>query len=226
VIPLILAALISVPAGFQGGANRELVEQTGKVGHFGGVHGVIEAERYDAPSPGVVLYVTRVTANVSVPDDAAAAELATFPHGSLVPVVKDKALDADVTWKDGDVNGATRMVIAATGDRIVAVKGECYYGNDASAKDVASCVQALGTLDAGIAVADRVALTVPRAAPAPAAPSLSTPGLTDQHVTMPPMTVKQEAPGPDRRPVYAGAGLIVIAAIFWWNRRRRALHER
>ena len=219
--PLILAALISVPAGFQGGANRELVEQTGKIGHFGGVHGVIEAERYDAPSPGVVLYVTRVSANVSVPNDAAAAELATFPHGSLDPVAKDKALDGNVTWKDGDVNGATRMVIAATGDRIVAVKGECYYGNDASAKDVASCVQALGTLDVGIAVADRVALTVP-AAPAPIAPSLSTPGLTDQHVTMPPMTVKQETPGPDRRPVYAGAGLIVIAAIFWWNRRRRA----
>jgi hypothetical protein len=217
---LILAALISVPAGFQGGANRELVEQTGKVGHFGGVHGVIEAERYDAPSPGVVLYVTRVTANVAAPNDAAAAELATFPHGSLDPVVKDKALDGNVTWKDGDVTGATRMVIAATADRIVAVKGECYYGTDASAKDVASCIQALGTLDVGIAVADRVALTVP-AAPAPVAPSLSTPGLTDQHVTMPPMTVKPETPGPDRRPVYAGAGLIVIAAIFWWNRRRR-----
>ena len=132
----------------------------------------------------------------------------------------DKALDGNVTWKDGDVNGATRMVIAATGDRIVAVKGECYYGNDAAAKDVASCVQALGTLDVGIAVADRVGLTVP-AAPAPVAPSLSTPGLTGEHVTMPPMTVKQETPGPDRRPVYAGAGLIVIAAIFWWNRRRR-----
>ena len=218
--PLILAALISVPADFHGGANTELVEQTGRIGHFGGVHGVIEAERYDAPSPGVVLYVTRVTANVSAPNDAAAAELATFPHGSLDPVVNDKALDGNVTWKDGDVTGTTRMVIAATADRIVAVKGECYYGNDASAKDVASCVQALGTLDVGIPVADRVALTVP-AAPAPVAPSLSTPGLTDQHVTMPPMTVKQETPGPDRRPVYAGAGLIVIAAIFWWNRRRR-----
>ena len=63
--PLILAELISVPADFHGGANTALVEQTGSIGHFGGVHGVIEAERYDAPSPGVVLYVTRVTANVS-----------------------------------------------------------------------------------------------------------------------------------------------------------------
>jgi hypothetical protein len=220
-IPLVFLALVTAPVGWQGGANRELVEQTGKVGHFGGVHGVIEAERYDAPEPGVVLYVTRVSANVGAPNDAAAAELATFTHGSLEPEVKDKALDGNVTWKDGDVNGATRMVIAATADRIVAVKGECYYGNDASAKDVASCVQALGSLDVGIAVKDRVALTVP-AAPAPTVPSLTAPGLTEQHVPMPPMTVKQPTPGPDRRPVYAGAGLIVIAAIFWWNRRRRA----
>jgi hypothetical protein len=222
---LILAALLSVPAGFQGGANRELVEQTGKVGHFGGVHGVIEAERYDAPSPGVVLYVTRVSANVSAPSDAAAAELATFTHGSLDPVVKDKALDGNVTWTDGDVNGATRMVIAATADRVVAVKGECYYGNDATAKDVADCIQALGTLDVGIPVADRVALTVPTA-PVPVAPSLSAPSLTDKHVAMPPMTVPQEAPRRDLRPVYAGAGLIVIAAIFWWNRRRRQSNDR
>jgi hypothetical protein len=220
-MPVILLALVTAPVGWQGGANRELVEQTGKVGHFGGVHGVIEAERYDAPSPGVVLYVTKVSANVGAPQDAAAAELATFTHGSLEPEVKDKALDGNVTWKDGDVTGATRMVIAATADRIVAVKGECYEGADASAKDVNACIQALGTLDVGIAVADRVALTVPAAAPA-APPTLTAPGLTDQHVPMPPMTFKRPTPGPDRRPVYAGAGLIVIAAIFWWNRRRRA----
>jgi hypothetical protein len=221
VTPLILLALVTAPVGWHGGANRELVEQTGKVGHFGGVHGVIEAERYDAPAPGVVLYVTRISANVSAPSDAAAAELATFTHGSLEPRIKDKALDASTTWTDGDVTGATHVILAATADRIVAVKGECYYRTDASAKDVASCVQALGTLDVGIAVTDRVELAVPAPGSAAAAPALSTPGLTDQHVPMPPMTVKQEAPGPDRRPVYAGAGLIVIAAIFWWNRRRR-----
>jgi hypothetical protein len=220
VTPLLLLALVTAPVGWQGGANRELVEQTGRVGHFGGVHGVIEAERYDAPAPGVVLYVTKVSANVASPQDAAAAEFATFTHGSLAPEVKDKALDASATWKDGDVSGATRMIIAATSDRIVAIKGECYEGADANPKDAAACVQALATLDAGIPAADRVALTVPAAAP-PAAPALSSPRLTEQHVTMPPMTVKQDRPGPDRRPVYAGAGLIVIAAIFWWNRRRR-----
>lgn len=222
-IGLVLFALVTAPVGWQGGANRELVEETGRVGHFGGVHGVIEAERWDAPQPGVVLYVTRVAANVGSPEDAAAAELATFTHGTLAPVVKAGALDADTTWQDGDVTGATRMIIAATADRIVAVKGECFEGAGAAAKDVAACVQALATLDAGIPVADRVPLTPPAAPAAPAvAPTLTTRGLTEQHVTMPPMSVPPAAPGPDRRPIYTGAGLVVIAAIFWWNRRRRA----
>jgi hypothetical protein len=222
-MPLVFLALVTAPTGWQGGANRELVEQTGKIGHFGGVHGVIEAERYDAPQPGVVLYVTRVAANVGDPNTAAAAELATFTHGTLEPKVVDSALDARIGWTEGDVTGAARVIIAATSDRIVAVKGECYAAKDGPENDVASCLAALGTLDVGVPVKDRVALTVPAAPPPPAAtvPSLSAPSLTDQHVPMPPMTVTQARPGFDRRPVVAGAGLIVIAAIFWWNRRRR-----
>jgi len=223
---LVVLALIAAPAGWTGGANRELVEQTGRVAHFGGVHGVIEAERYDAPSAGVVLYVTRVAANIASPSDAAAAEVQTIAHGTPSVEAKDKALDVQTSWRDGDVAVTSRMIIAATADRIVAVKGECYEGTAAAALDVKHCIDALAALDPGIAAKDRVGLAVPTAtAPAATPSTLTTPSLTDSHVSMPPMAVHQDAPGPDRRPVYVGAGLIVIAAIFWWN-RRRAAHDR
>lgn len=210
---------VAAPAGWHGGASQELVEQSGRVGHFGGVHGVIEAERWDAPRPGVVLYVTKVSANIASPSDAATAELPSLGSGAGEPETKDKQLDVQASVIDANAGHVSRMVIASTADRIVAVKGECYEGADANAIDVSDCVHALATLDTGIAVKDRVDLTVSHV---PAVPTLSGPSLTDTHVSLPPMQVHQDAPGPDRRPVYVGAGLIVIAAIFWWNRRRAA----
>jgi hypothetical protein len=43
---------------------------------------------------------------------------------------------------------------------------------------------------------------------------------------LPPMMIPQDRPAADRRPVYFGAGLIVLAVVFWWNRRRRDRFER
>lgn len=212
-------SFVTAPAGWHGGASQELVEQSGRLGHFGGVHGVIEAERWDAPHPGLVLYVTKVAANTASPSDAATAELGNLGSGAGEPETKDKQLDAHATVIDSGVGHNSRMIIAATADRIVAVKGECYMSADALGSEVTDCVHALATLDTGIAAADRVDLTVSHVPPAP---TLSGSGLTDTHVSLPPMQVHQDQPGPDRRPVYVGAGLIVIAAIFWWNRRRAA----
>jgi hypothetical protein len=213
---------VAAPAGWHGGASQELVEQSGRQGHFGGVHGVIEAERWDAPKPGVVLYVTKVSANTASPSDAATAEIASLGSGAGEPETKDKQLDLQASMIGSDAGHNSRMIIASTADRIVAVKGECYMAADASAPDVNQCVQALATLDTGIAVKDRVDLTISHVPPVPA---LSGSALTDTHVSLPPMQVHQDAQGPDRRPVYVGAGLIVIAAIFWWN-RKRAAHDR
>lgn len=207
--------LVVAPTGWTGGANQELVEQTGRQGHFGGVHGIIEAERYDGPH--VVLYVTRVAATTASPGDAAEAELALFAHPVTGKHVEDKAITVDSSWHDADVAGTARMVIAADGSRIVAVKGECYAGSDAKPDAIAACTQALSTIDPGIAPGDRLAIGAPSTMPT--VPQLSTPGPSQTHVAMPPMTVKQ---GADRRPVIVGAGLIVIAAVFWWNRRRAA----
>jgi len=210
---------VAAPPGWHGGASQELVEQTGRIGHFGGVHGVIEAERWDAPRPGVVLYVTKVSANTADPSGAATAELGNLGSGAGEPETKDKALDIQASVVDANAGKSARMIIASTADRIVAVKGECYMSAEASAIDVNDCVHALATLDTGIAVKDRVDLTVSHVPPEP---TLSGSGLTDSHVSLPPMQVHQDQPGRDLRPVYVGAGLIVLAGIFWWNRKRAA----
>jgi len=151
--------------------------------------------------------------------DAADAELALFGHALDARKVEDKAITVEAAWHDGDVAGAARMVIAADANRIVAVKGECYAGASAKPADVAACTKALATIDPGIAPADRTAIPAP--SNVPAAPRLTTPGPSQTHVAMPPISVHQKAPA-DLRPVYVGAGLIVIAAVWWWNRRRAA----
>jgi hypothetical protein len=45
-------------------------------------------------------------------------------------------------------------------------------------------------------------------------------------IKLPPMVVSQDRPPVDRRPIYLGMGLVVLAAVFWWNRRRRDRFER
>lgn len=62
--------------------------------------------------------------------------------------------------------------------------------------------------------------------PAPDAPSRELPALDDRRrVALPPMVIPQEPAGADRRPMYVGAGLIVLALAFWLNRRRRDRFE-
>jgi hypothetical protein len=45
-------------------------------------------------------------------------------------------------------------------------------------------------------------------------------------VVLPPMAIAQDKPPIDRRPIYIGAGLVVLAAVFYWNRRRRDRFDR
>jgi hypothetical protein len=40
------------------------------------------------------------------------------------------------------------------------------------------------------------------------------------------MAIHQDPPPADRRPLFVGAGIVVLAAIFWWNRQRRERFER
>ena len=59
--------------------------------------------------------------------------------------------------------------------------------------------------------------------PAPPASRYQTPTLSEgRHIPLPPVVIPVTPAHPDRRPVWVGAGIVVIAALLWWNRKRRA----
>jgi hypothetical protein len=74
----------------------------------------------------------------------------------------------------------------------------------------------------------------PTAEPAPATMGPASPDLPrlpsrlddGTRVALPPMVVQQDRAAADRRPMYIGAGLIALALVFWWNRRRRDRFDR
>jgi hypothetical protein len=138
--------------------------------------------------------------------------------------------------------GNARIVIASDGRRIAAVTGECLAGPGGELAASSACMDQLASLDPGIAPADRVALAPappePASAPATAAgpataaepPTMAPPPDSQQppprlddgaRIRLPPIVIPQDRPAADRRPVYFGAGLIVLAVAFWWNRRQR-----
>ncbi len=229
--------LVTAPSGWKGGANAELVQSTGAIPHFGGVHGIIEGERYDAPKPGIVLYAARIAATTNTPAIAAQAELANVEPSNVkdakvAMASQDNAIVASLDWKDASagIQGSTRMVIAATKDKVVAVKGECIAAADADAALVAACKQALASLDTGIAASERQDLTSTSTSISTSTstipPELKLPD-EPLHAKAPPMVVPDTAsPRTDARPIVVGASLIALAAVFYWNRKRRERIEK
>ena len=66
-----------------------------------------------------------------------------------------------------------------------------------------------------------------------AEPSSHTPRMSEQprlgeagRTKMAPMTIAPATRELDRRPLYLGCGIIVLAALFWWNRRNRDRFDR
>jgi hypothetical protein len=226
------------PAGWIDDADKAvaLTKQLGSVPHFGGAQAVVTTHAYRAPSGGAALYVTRAIANVVGSAEqrarAAAAELdelraAVRRHSEQMPQratrrsLDDRALEAQLAWAGTDLDIESRMVIAADDQRMVAASGECVLAKGVAAEVADACRRALATLDPDVPAASRVALAL---APEPAR-STSTlppaPSMTDGgEAKFPPMRVEAKAET-DRRPVYVGAGLVLLAALFWWNRRRR-----
>lgn len=147
---------------------------------------------------------------------------------------KAKQIEATLQWQDttaGTITNA-RLVIAADAENLIAVTGECVLSAESTPASVDACAKALATLDAGIALDKRVVLSLATEGteppPGPArpttmttmsAPTMSAGGRTPMPpITLPPAEPKRTV---DRRPVYVGAGLVVLAGLFWWNRRRR-----
>lgn len=220
--------------------------------HFGAEPSVELTEAYApaAADAGVMLIVTRSTANLPAADAARAAAIASALDEALgwaarsakagAPIAdatsareeQGRALIATAGGRDASAHVIERVreLVVADAQHLVSVTGTCVAREDAAAALVAACEGALATLDPGVAVADRIALAFPAAdpvaapepAPAERATPTRAPAMTDgSKVTIPPIVVPPAEPETDRRPVYFGLGLVLLALVFWWNRRRR-----
>ena len=161
-----------------------------------------------------------ISTNVSV------LERADHYDAERKEVVATQSVKADTTT-------ISRLVIAMDATHATAVLGECVIRDDAPALLVEACKTALVSLDP--AIANRVAIALPAStavvlespAPAPGRPMTLAPTMSDgSRVPMPPIVVPADKATSDRRPIYMGAGLVLLAAIFWWNRRQRDRFER
>jgi hypothetical protein len=152
-----------------------------------------------------------------------------------------RQVTATLSWSDPASHTVeiARVVVASDGTRIVAVTGECLAGEAADSTRVAACQACLATLDPGVAAASRIALTVEASALAAPAPEIPAPPLVPEgrsreparlddgsKFVMPPTTIPLDRPDADRRPMFVGAGILVLALTFLWNRRRRDRFER
>lgn len=153
-----------------------------------------------------------------------------------------KFLDATIRWRDSTlgVRQLGRTLVVASADTLVAATAECALALDAPPAHERACTDALASLAPSIAASERVTLALvsssppavaasePTGAAAPAsgshdalASSTAAPSLDVPRTGMTPMTISSAPADRDRRPMYLGFGIFVLAIVFWWNRRQR-----
>ena len=229
--------IVTPPAGWQSDAEQAAAIMA----HASGDAAV---QVFVPRQPGVALIASRFSAPPSpaaarraIDDLYGAADRAKIISTNVSVLERADHYDADrkevvaTQSVKADTTTISRLVIAMDATHATAALGECVIRDDAPAPLVEACKTALVSLDP--AIANRVAIALPAStaivleAPAthPPAPPAAT--MSDgSRVPMPPIVVPAEKPTSDRRPVYVGAGLIALAAIFWWNRRQRDRYER
>jgi hypothetical protein len=152
-----------------------------------------------------------------------------------------RQLEGALSWVDASVDLAdsSRVVVAADPQRVVAITGQCLIRTDAPAELARACEAALATLDPGVPPAARVPLAIAereQPAPAPADPPPPAAGPAPEQpapaqlrdasrIEMPQPPPQPPQRSSDRRPIYVGLGLVVLALLFWWNRSRRERFE-
>ncbi|MEO8845546.1 MAG: hypothetical protein ABI591_16740 [Kofleriaceae bacterium] len=203
------------------------------------------------PNAGVTLFATRIEMKVANDPAAVRAEIDTF-HGAAQraqlagsKVVEQgwaehaddtaKQVEATLGFHDttNSVTVTSRIVIAATAETLISVSGECMTRDDADPKLVAVCRSALASLDpsgpsGSAGSGPRVAIALaPSGTPAPSDPHPTGPTISDgSHLPIAPITIHPDAqPEVDRRPMFIGAGIVLLAGVLWWNLRRRARDE-
>jgi hypothetical protein len=181
-----------------------------------------------AGSARAELDLVRGASAAAASDGSKTEETAWSEH--VVPA--DRTVEAELAWRHLDLGTTTRtrIVLSATGAGLEVVAGECVLRDDDAASFDAACARFLAGVAPTTAAGDRVALTIGGAAAAepPAVGSGGGSGggptLTAPVGPMPPTTIPVIRPPPkknDLRPLYIAAGLLLLAAVFLWNRTKR-----
>jgi hypothetical protein len=227
----------------------KLSKDSSALPHFGGRQSIVTTEVYRTGQ--ATLFVHKISAALAgadgpARDRAASAELrelilaskrigATAKIDSLTAsAIGENLLEGWLRWHDDTttVVSVHRMIVAADEQQVVAVHGECLWPQTTASTVRKACDDALASLDPGIAPDRRVKLAVVQAsepAPEPAAGSAKpAPSLVEsgERPSLPPMQIPQAERESDRRPIYVGLGLIVLAVIFYLNRKNREKLER
>jgi hypothetical protein len=121
---------------------------------------------------------------------------------------------------------------------MVAIAVECVVGIDTPAAVRDACTATFATIDPELDAATRVALALaPEGSEPPPGPNATgpkpslrpAPTMSDgTRAPMPPIQIQpaETKRTTDQRPMYVGLGIIVLAAVFWWNRRHRERFEK
>lgn len=238
-------SLVQPPPGWHADVAQatQLADKANAVSHYGAEKSLATVEVYAPLTGGAALIVTAVAAKVSSNREVAARMAVDELHATTKraaisgsSIVEDgwqekvdstaKQIEATLAWSDTAAGTTThaRLVIAADGENFIAVTGECVDTRKVELATLSPCDRALATLDPGIALEKRVVLALAPAgmeAPRPDRPSSTATMSDSSHTPLPPMTLPSEKRTTDRRPVYVGAGLVLLAAAFWWKQRRK-----
>ncbi|MFT3694557.1 MAG: hypothetical protein QM831_15520 [Kofleriaceae bacterium] len=250
-LPLLAAGTLTKPGGWTATDSQELADQTSQSTHFGVDHvpgTKISAMQLAPPdaNAGVTLFATRIELKIANDPAAIRAEVDAF-HGAAKRAALGGATIVEQAWEEkiddttkqvvaslafhdetNKVATVSRLVIGATADTLIAVTGECIGRDDADAKTFTACKTSLSTLDPG---GTHVAVSLaPAGTPAPEhehTGSLTNgPSMSESHIPVPPMVIQPELKTEaDRRPMFIGAGIVLLALVFWWNMKRKAALE-
>jgi hypothetical protein len=224
-------AMVHAPDGW-----RLDSERAAQVMAAGGHAGVTAIEAYVPPAAdaGVALFATRTAVGSGSAEgqvELLRAEVRADRLTSASVLEKrwqwtrqgDRVI-ADLVSYTPDIHltRTAREIAREVGGGVVAVTGECLSRDDAAAPLVDACRAALDTLDPGSGGTAPALVPPDPTAATPRAPAAT---MRDAPTAvMPPIEVPPPESTVDRRPIYFGAGLIVLALVFWWNRRRRDAH--
>ena len=243
VVPFLLAAVKAPPTWREDKtAGTQLAAKTEADLKARGASAAATAQVFVAPDDSV-LYVTLVARKVPSERDATAREIVDgflgAPRRAQLTSTKvsiagsgskldtgAKQIEATLQWQDDDAGSLTHARLLVTGDaeHLISITGECFLRPTTPAEIRDACIAALATLDTEVPADKRAALALAPEGTEPERPVAPGPSMSDvPHTPVGPIAVQGAPPKRtvDRRPVYVGAGLVVLAGLFWWNRRRR-----